>query len=86
MREMGVGLLALMFVGLTLYLESGTVLSTEEKAAFEGSAEARAYMTASAQAWGAAHEASGAAPEEAAAAAAATTAFYVPPADAGSAG
>ena len=64
--------------GLGRYLESGETLSPEEKAAWPMSEEARIFNTAAAQAWAAAHEASGATPEEAASAAAATTAFYVP--------
>jgi uncharacterized protein YndB with AHSA1/START domain len=68
-------------LGLGWYLESGRELSAEEKAAWPMSEEARVFNTAAAQAWGAAHEASGASPDEAAAAATNTTAFYVPPAE-----
>jgi uncharacterized protein YndB with AHSA1/START domain len=69
-------------LGLTMYLESGGA-SIEDKEAWQYTDEARRFMTASAQRWGAAHEASGATADEAAAAAAGTTAFYVPPVEAG---
>jgi len=64
-------------MGFGQYLE-GHTMSAAEKEAWLVSDEARAFYTAAAQAWGAAHEASGATPEEAAAAAAATTGFYAP--------
>ena len=65
-------------MGLGLHLESGFRLSTEEKAAWGESEEARRFMTASSKAWGEAYLASGASPEVVAAAVAATTEFYVP--------
>jgi uncharacterized protein YndB with AHSA1/START domain len=73
----GVGWELAMF-GLGLYLESGASMSTEEKAAWGESEEARQFMTASSEAWGKAYLASGASPEVVATAVAATTEFYAP--------
>jgi uncharacterized protein YndB with AHSA1/START domain len=67
-------------LGLALHL-AGRDMSTEDKATWLISDEAREFMTGSSQAWGEAYRASGASPEAVAAAVAATTAFYVPSAD-----
>jgi uncharacterized protein YndB with AHSA1/START domain len=69
----------LTLLGLDMFLATGE--SVKDHEAFEASPEGRGLMTASSEAWGAAHEASGASPEEAAKAAAGTRAFYVPDVD-----
>jgi uncharacterized protein YndB with AHSA1/START domain len=69
----------LALVGLSWHIATGAGMSNEDREAFEKSAEARDFMTASADAWRVAHEASGASAEAAAAAAANTVGFYVPP-------
>ena len=61
-------------LGLFAYL-SGSSLDEKD---WEQSAVARDFMTRSSQAWGVAHERSGASAAEAAAAVEATTGFYVP--------
>ena len=66
-------------LGLSLYLDSAAGVSIEDKEAWAVSDEAKRFMTASAQAWGGAHEASGASSETAAAGVVATIGFYVPP-------
>jgi uncharacterized protein YndB with AHSA1/START domain len=65
-------------LGLALHIDSGSGMSIEDKEAWGRSAEAREFMTGSADAWRAAHVASGASPDEAATAAANTVTFYVP--------
>jgi uncharacterized protein YndB with AHSA1/START domain len=67
-------------LGLALHL-AGADMSTEDKAVWFMSEQAREFMTASSQAWGEAYRISGASPEDVATAVAATTAFYVPPAE-----
>lgn len=65
----------LTLLGLGLHLRGGSIGDPSE---WEASPAAAAFMTTSAQAWGAAQVASGATEEEAAAAVANTVAFYVP--------
>jgi uncharacterized protein YndB with AHSA1/START domain len=67
-------------LGLGLHLAGGTIDNPE---AWEASAEAREFMTASSKAWGAAFEKSGASSAEVAAAVENTTNFYVPDPGAG---
>jgi len=69
----------LTLLGLAMHLR-GDEATLAEKEAWVRSEEARRFMTASASAWGTAHEASGADPEAAATAAKNTLEFYVPPA------
>lgn len=66
----------LALIGLDLHLSSGTDLDPAELRGWESTPAARAYITASAEAWGAASVAGGADPDAAAAAAARTLAFY----------
>jgi uncharacterized protein YndB with AHSA1/START domain len=66
----------LVLLGLYGHLRGDGMINPET---FERSPEARPYVTASCQAWGVAHEASGASAEEAASAVAQTSAFYLPP-------
>jgi uncharacterized protein YndB with AHSA1/START domain len=66
-------------LGLGLHLATGEGVADHE--GFESSPEGRGFMIASCEAWGAAHEASGASPDEAATAAAGTRSFYVPDVD-----
>ena len=68
----------LALLGLALHFESGGGVSIEDKDAWSRSAEAREYMTGSADAWRAAHQAAGASAEAAATAATNTVGFYVP--------
>lgn len=65
-------------LGLAPHFESGSGVSIEDKDAWGQSAQAREFMTGSAEAWRVAHEASGAPADEAATAAANTLAFYLP--------
>jgi uncharacterized protein YndB with AHSA1/START domain len=65
-------------LGLGLHLESGVGMSSEDKAAWAESEEARQFYAASSEAWGKAYLASGASPEVVATAVAATTEFYAP--------
>jgi uncharacterized protein YndB with AHSA1/START domain len=65
-------------LGLARYLASGAAMSTEDKAAWLVSEEAKSFYTAAARAWGDAHRAAGVSAEVADAAVAATTAFYAP--------
>jgi len=65
-------------LGLSQYVNTGDGVSTADKKAWGTSAEAREFMTGSADAWRAAHEASGAPADEAASAAANTVGFYLP--------
>jgi uncharacterized protein YndB with AHSA1/START domain len=66
----------LTLLGLGLYLSTGEGI--EDPEAWESSPEARGFSTASAQAWGVAHEASGATAAEASVAAENTRTFYAP--------
>lgn len=63
-------------LGLALHLGTGESLPPEEAAAWAFTDEGRAFYRAAADAWGAAHAASGEDPEAAARAADATYAFY----------
>lgn len=65
-------------LGLGLHLAGGHA-ALEDKEAWAVSDEAKAFMTASSEAWGEAYRAAGASDETVIAAVAATTAFYVPP-------
>jgi uncharacterized protein YndB with AHSA1/START domain len=65
-------------LGLALHLR-GQSMEASEREAWDRSEEGKAFMTASAIAWAAAHEEAGASSEEATAAAKNTTEFYVPP-------
>jgi uncharacterized protein YndB with AHSA1/START domain len=67
----------LALLGLLRHLGGG--IDEADREAWGNSPEARTFMTASSDAWGAANEAAGATSEEAAAAVRETTAFYVPP-------
>lgn len=64
-------------LGLALHLASDASVTPDRAEAWATSEEGKAFYRASAQAWGAAHAASGADPEAAASAAAATYAFYM---------
>lgn len=68
-------------LGLELHLRGGSV---GDPMAWQMSEEGRDFATRSSQAWGVAHEASGADPGAAAQAVANTTAFYAPAPDASS--
>ncbi|MEU4497621.1 hypothetical protein AB0F96_30355 [Streptomyces sp. NPDC023998] len=61
--------------GLGVHLRGGAI---EDPAAWQVSDDGREFMTRSSEAWGAAHEASGAPADVAAAAVRATTGFHVP--------
>lgn len=65
----------LTLLGLSVHLRGGSI---EDPDAWGRSPEAKAFVTGSSRAWGAANEAAGATPAEAAAATKNTTAFYVP--------
>jgi len=69
----------LALLGLALYVPGGEYIEESEREAWGMSEEGRRFMTASAAAWGAAHQAFGATAEEAATAAKNTEEFYVPP-------
>ncbi|WNG57003.1 SRPBCC family protein [Archangium gephyra] len=64
------------FLGLGLHVESGESVPPEANAAWMASDESKAFMRASAEAWGAAHIAAGEAPEVARGMAERTAAFY----------
>lgn len=64
------------FLGLGRHIESGESIPPEANAAWMASDEAKAFMRASSEAWGAAHVAGGAAPEVARGMVERTTAFY----------
>jgi uncharacterized protein YndB with AHSA1/START domain len=64
------------FLGLGRHIESGAAVPPEANAAWMASDEAKAFMRASAEAWGAAHVAAGEAPEVARGMAERTAAFY----------
>jgi uncharacterized protein YndB with AHSA1/START domain len=70
----------LTLLGLGLHLSGGEI-DKAAREAFEQSPEAREFMTLSAQAWGAAYEASGASSAEVATVVENTTTFYVPDQD-----
>lgn len=65
----------LSLLGLGLHLAGGEKVDEDT---FHLTAEGRASIIASSQAWGRAHESAGGRPDEVAAAVAATTAFYAP--------
>jgi len=67
----------LTLLGLGMYLR-GDIMSDDERAAWPMSGAGRAFVTGSASAWGAAHEASGATADDAGRAARNTTTFYAP--------
>ncbi|MDZ4373530.1 MAG: SRPBCC family protein [Phenylobacterium sp.] len=66
----------LSFLGLGLYLATGSEKPIESDPAWGGTNEAKSFMTGSAEAWGAAHIASGEDPATARRMAAATATFY----------
>jgi uncharacterized protein YndB with AHSA1/START domain len=65
-------------LGLALHLRGGSI---DDPDAWQRSPEARAFITRSSAAWGAAHQATGASGDEVAAAVANTTRFYAPDPD-----
>jgi len=65
-------------LGLSRHLDGDPALSTEDTQAWGASDEGREFIAGSAEAWRAAHEASGAAPADASAAAGNTLGFYLP--------
>jgi uncharacterized protein YndB with AHSA1/START domain len=67
----------LALLGLSMYLTTGETVGDHET--FESSPEARAFSTASSEAWGVAARDAGIPADEVAAMVAGTTAFYVPP-------
>jgi uncharacterized protein YndB with AHSA1/START domain len=68
----------LALLGLALYVPNDESIEESKREAWGTSEEGKAFMTSSAAAWAAAHEASGATPEEANSAAKNTQEFYVP--------